>query len=180
MWLLVVTGTMLVTMPLDRRRTGKRRRKRRKRKRRRGRRLQGLVLIARVTMSLTPGLTKRGPRPKYHTPDAAKAQGVMAGTARPSFDTDSSGHEMSDSDEVKVAANTVELSETEMSSSDFDTDFSADDQGTVEPKTAAKPKVQSPSKSPKPTLKLKIKLPPQPDRLKPLTGSSSMTPSSKF
>ena len=46
---------------------------------------------------LTPGSGKRGPKPKYHTPDAAKARGVMAGTARPSFDTDSSGHE-TDSD----------------------------------------------------------------------------------
>ena len=130
--------------------------------------------LERLRMNMTPGLTKRGPRPKYHTPDAAKAQGVMAGTARPSFDTDSSGHGMSDENEDKVAlANTVELSETEMSSSDFDTDFSAEDQTSVQPqpKTTAKQKVKSFSKSPKPALKLKIKLPPQPDRLKPLTDS---------
>jgi len=62
------------------------------------------------------------------------------------------------------------LSETEISSSDFDTDFSADDLPTVQPKSPQKTaKVRSPSKSPKPALKLKIKLPPQPDRLKPST-----------
>jgi len=145
-----------------------------------------------LTDLMTPGLNKRGPKPKYHTPDAVKAKGVMAGTARPSFDTDSSGHCISDSDDgddLIPDLKTVELSETEISSSDFDTDFSADDLPTVQqvpvkspPKPKSKPK--SPQKSAKPALKLKIKLPPQPDRLKPLTpvmspASTPLTSSSK-
>merc|ERR1712130_737450 len=70
---------------------------------------------------LTPGSGKRGPKPKYHTPDAVKAKGVMAGTARPSFDTDSSGHCISDTDDeddIHPDLKAVELSETEISSSD--------------------------------------------------------------
>ena len=109
----------------------------------------------------------------------AKTKGVMAGTARPSFDTDSSGHDSDAGDTM------LDMSDTEMGSSDYDTDFSAQDLPVSQPRSATKPaRVRSPSKSPKvPSLKLKIKLPPQPDRLKPSTPATappaSMMSSSK-
>ena len=121
---------------------------------------------------------KRGPKPKYHTPDAVKAKGVMAGTARPSFDTDSSHGSDSDGGAELSILKTVEISDTEISTSDFDTDFSIEEVETpriisqpltMPSKPSAKAKIKSPTKSPKPALKLKIKLPPQPDRLKPPT-----------
>ena len=128
---------------------------------------------------LTDRLVMRGPKPVYHTPDAAKTKGVMAGTARPSFDTDSSGHGLSDDDDdaTKDEAVTENISETEISSSDYDTDFSAEDlpvqQQQQQVRSATKARVKSPSKSPKPALKLKIKLPPQPDRLRPSTPATA-------
>ena len=112
-------------------------------------------------VSLKIGNNKRGPRPKYHTPDAAKARGVVAGTARPSFDTDSSdhgGHSDSESERKKGEMDqTVDLpSEPEIVSSDLDTDFSADEQ-IAEPQeevdtTPVKPVQQkSPKVASKPT-----------------------------
>ena len=130
---------------------------------------------------------KRGPKPKYHTPDAVKAKGVMAGTARPSFDTDSSHGSESDGGEASLL-NTVEISDTEISTSDFDTDFSIEEVETARiisqplslpSKPSAKSKIKSPTKSPKPALKLKIKLPPQPDRLKPPTPALKTKASKK-
>ena len=128
----------------------------------------------------TPG-GKRGPKPKYHTPDAAvKAMGVVAGTARPSFDTDSSEHRSSDSEQehrrrkVPEKAVPVDLpsnSDT-LGSSDLETDFSAEEEPVVvaskivkTPKTIAV-KTPKPPPAAKPALKLKIKLPPQPERRK--------------
>ena len=140
---------------------------------------------------LTPGSGKRGPKPKYHTPDAAKTRGVMAGTARPSFDTDSSGHE-SDSDTVDREKDQRRdkdeqqppplLSDSEVGSSDLDTDFSAEEEvpappppPAAKPTKATKSSVKSPTRAVKPTLKLKIKLPPQPERSKPSTPVVSPT-----
>ena len=105
--------------------------------------------------ALTPFL-KRGPKPKYHTPDVAKYSGVTAGTARPSFDTDSSKgsdtEDESDSDD--------DTSCDDIASSDLDTDFSADE--SIVPKSnSPKGKSKSPATKAKPNIKLKIKLPPQ-------------------
>ena len=72
-------------------------------------------------------------------------------SARPSFETDSSGHE-SEKEEA------VPDSGTDVESSDLDTDFSADER--VGKEAAATPKTVG--KTSKPRLKLKIKLPPQP------------------
>ena len=111
---------------------------------------------------LTPYL-KRGPRPKYHTPDVAKTAGVTAGTARPSFDTESSNGD-SDLDLSKKGKNNLEdgLSEEEIRSSDLDTDFSADESTQVSKKEIKVPMKSSMKQTqPKPTLKLKIKLPPK-------------------
>merc|ERR1712025_459214 len=138
---------------------------------------------------LTPGSGKRGPKPKYHTPDAAKARGVMAGTARPSFDTDSSGHETDsdNADREKVQRSSIKeqqppqvvLSDSEVGSSDLDTDFSAEEEvpAPIVTKQTKAPKsnVKSPTKAVKPTLKLKIKLPPHPERSKPSTPVGSPT-----
>lgn len=104
----------------------------------------------------------------------------MAGTARPSFDTDSSEHGYSDSDQerkrskvsVKTLVDVPSNSDT-LGSSDLDTDFSADEAPVI-PVVASKviktPKTNSKSvtkqQSSKPALKLKIKLPPQPDKRK--------------
>ena len=114
---------------------------------------------------ITP-LLMRGPKPKYHTPDVAKTAGVTAGTARPSFDTDSSSHGESDIDLSKVNEDLENISEDEVGSSDLDTDFSAEEGSKPPPeiktpKPAAKPAT-------KPTLKLKIKLPPQQKDPKPV------------
>merc|ERR1712004_284016 len=47
-------------------------------------------------------LAKRGPKPKYYSPDAvAKVGGVVAGTARPSFDTDSDSNSDSEHERRK-------------------------------------------------------------------------------
>merc|ERR1719419_1894105 len=125
---------------------------------------------------------KRGPKPKYHTPDAAaKAGGVVAGTARPSFDTDSFAHELSDSDldlrkrveSVKTLVDVPSNSDT-LGSSDLDTDFSAEEELPLPPQPVAAKTVKSPKANNKttkqnickPALKLKIKLPPQPDKRK--------------
>jgi len=107
----------------------------------------------------TPTL-KRGPKPKYHTPDVAKTGGVTAGVARPSFDTDSSSHGDTDGENSNVDEeqnNEDIISDNEVRSSDLDTDFSADE--TPAPPRDQKPR--PPVKTSKPTLKLKIKLPPQ-------------------
>ena len=105
--------------------------------------------------ALTPFL-KRGPKPKYHTPDVAKYSGVTAGTARPSFDTDSSKgsdtEDGSDSDD--------DTSCDDIATSDLDTDFSADE--SIVPKSnSPKGKAKSSATKAKPNIKLKIKLPPQ-------------------
>ena len=112
------------------------------------------IKIKSPQVPLSTPLMKRGPKPKYHTPDVAKTAGVTAGTARPSFDTDSSSHGESDIDLSKVDLG--DISDDEIRSSDLDTDFSAD-----EGKVTHEPPQRSTSKSAsKPTLKLKIKLPP--------------------
>merc|ERR1711915_508045 len=104
-------------------------------------------------------LMKRGPKPKYPTPDVAKTAGVTAGTARPSFDTDSSSHNDSDNEIPKASSDKESLgSDDEIRSSDLDTDFSADD--TLMEDKDGKAKPSSGKTTSKPTLKLKIKLPP--------------------
>ena len=128
----------------------------------------------------TPGSAKRGPKPKYHTPDAAKTRGVMAGTARPSFDTDSSGHGMSDSDGGRparkaAAQQEVVLSDSEVGSSDLDTDWEVEEELPNNPAKFDKTVPAKVSKGSKPSLKLKIKLPPQPQS-KP--ASPAISPSS--
>lgn len=125
-------------------------------KKKRGRPRKGEIVIK------TPKIPKRrGPKPKYHTPvDVAKARGVVAGTARPSFETDSSGHE-SGSDREKLKIKEPEPpSDTDVDSSDFDTDFSANEEELIK-KVKEVPKSIGKVSS-KPALKLKIKLPPLP------------------
>jgi len=125
-------------------------------KKKRGRPRKGEIVIK------TPKIPqRRGPKPKYHTPvDVAKARGVVAGTARPSFETDSSGHE-SGSDREKIKIKEPEPpSDSEVDSSDFDTDFSANEEELIK-KVKEVPKSIGKVSS-KPALKLKIKLPPLP------------------
>ena len=111
-------------------------------------------------------LLMRGPKPKYHTPDVAKTAGVTAGTARPSFDTDSSSHGESDIDLSKVHEHAEDnISEDEVGSSDLDTDFSAEESSVPAPEIKT-PKPVSKVVA-KPTLKLKIKLPPKQKETKP-------------
>lgn len=102
---------------------------------------------------------KRGPKPKYHTPDVAKTAGVTAGVARPSFDTDSSSHAESDND--PAYAEEEEDSDDEVRSSDLDTDFSADEREAANKGSRETPQRASTKTAAKPTLKLKIKLPAQ-------------------
>ena len=135
---------------------------------------QKIIKIHSPQVPLKTPVLKRGPKPKYHTPDVAKTAGVTAGTARPSFDTDSSSHGESDIDLSKGGGEeeTV-LSEDEVGSSDLDTDFSADEKEQRVKET--KPKSAMKTNQAKPTLKLKIKLPPQQKEPK----SSSKTSKSK-
>ena len=145
--------------------------------------------------SLQEGSGKRGPKPKYYSPDAvAKVGGVVAGTARPSFDTDSDSNSDSEherrsngrkrSKAEKTPSNLVDLpsnSDT-MGSSDLETDFSAEEEPVVQitsPTKVANARVVKGSTGVKasgrattaptqkqPALKLKIKLPPAPDKKK--------------
>jgi hypothetical protein len=108
---------------------------------------------------------------------------VVAGTARPSFDTDSSEHGYSDSDtdqrrrpkeNQKTLVDVPSNSDT-LGSSDLETDFSAEEEPVVvrvkAPSKPPKPsfKALKPPANPKqPALKLKIKLPPPPEKKKSL------------
>ena len=156
----------------------------------RGRPKKGMQ--ASLPQSPSHGSGKRGPKPKYYSPDAvAKVGGVVAGTARPSFDTDSdtnsdSEHERRNNGRKKSKAekttNLVDLpsnSDT-MGSSDLETDFSAEEEPLVQLTTnkvasikvsKGNPGVKASSRAPlqttkQPALKLKIKLPPAPDKKK--------------
>ena len=119
---------------------------------------------------------KRGPKPKYHTGHAAAmAGGVMAGTARPSFDTDSSERGTDSETEQRrrkgseKALVDVPSSSDTLGSSDLETDFSAEEEPSIAPIKVVRPakvgvKANKPTTPKQPTLKLKIKLPPQPDK----------------
>lgn len=123
------------------------------------RKAKTLKIKSPVTSLQTP-LLKRGPKPKYHTPDVAKTAGVTAGTARPSFDTDSSSHNESDADRaISVSGEETLLTDDEIRSSDLDTDFSADEVGQTLKEARFKPAAIGKAAN-KPALKLKIKLPP--------------------
>ena len=158
----------------------------------RGRPKKGLQ--ASLPQSPSHGSGKRGPKPKYYSPDAvAKVGGVVAGTARPSFDTDSDSNSDSEherrsngrkrSKADKTPTNLVDLpsnSDT-MGSSDLETDFSAEEEPVVQipnPKVAnakvakgstgvkASSRAAAAQTPKQPALKLKIKLPPAPDKKK--------------
>ena len=156
----------------------------------RGRPKKGLQ--ASLPQSPSHGSGKRGPKPKYYSPDAvAKVGGVVAGTARPSFDTDSdsnsdseherrsNGRKRSKADKTPNLVDLPSNSDT-MGSSDLETDFSAEDEPVVQiaatkvanAKVAkgsggvkASSRAAAAQVTPKqPALKLKIKLPPAPDK----------------
>ena len=146
-----------------------------------------------LPQSPSHGSGKRGPKPKYYSPDAvAKVGGVVAGTARPSFDTDSDSNSDSEHErrsngrkrnKAEKTPNLVDLpsnSDT-MGSSDLETDFSAEEEPVVQITTTKVANVKvakgstgvkassraAVSQTPKqPALKLKIKLPPAPDKKK--------------
>jgi hypothetical protein len=129
---------------------------------------------------LTPAQKRMAPKPKYHTPDVAKTGGVVAGTARPNLNTDSDSSSHSDLDigggksktaTVPAADNQAAAGQSDdaVGSSDLDTDFTASGDEAAKTVTVRAPVTAVRNRSggggrssaTKPTLKLKIKLPPQ-------------------
>ena len=125
----------------------------------------------------TPALKRMAPKPKYHTPDVAKTGGVVAGTARPNLNTDTEDSSSSDLDVGGRSAKNATAATTDhpdapsdeaIGSSDLDTDFTASGDEVARALSAGPVRNRSGgagggrSAAAKPTLKLKIKLPPQP------------------
>ena len=137
------------------------------------------------TDSKSTPLLPRGPKPKYHTPGAGgSGGGVTAGAARPHFSSSEDNEDSSD----------PETSSNELASSDYDTDFEADEimapprqsqrlstRPSSTSASALSPPEEDTSEAVKPkALKLKIKLPPKPvaaARVKPPAQRSSMSAS---
>ena len=153
--------------------------------------------------------SRKGPKPKFHTP-AAGAMGITAAAARPRFSSSDENEKDSENERQHAAAKTESGSEVEqqkdygtsneeLASSDLDTDFSAHDQATEErvltkSKRLAKPSAkvlaaaqndEAPSGQEiaeidlKPTLKLKIKLPPKPEGMPFQMRANQTTPNPK-
>ena len=74
---------------------------------------------------ITPSSAVSGPRPKYHK---VSKEGVTAGTARPVFSSSENEEEAeAASKDAKKGKDDSDASSSEPHTSDFDTDFEADD-----------------------------------------------------
>ena len=151
----------------------------------------GGVLSKKSLKSITA--LPRGPKPKFHTPTGAA--GISAAAARPNF---SSSDDEKESDIGKKINSSQEkpsplpeTSDSDLVSSDLDTDFSVDDlppeRTTTKSKRITKPSAKvaeaieninrltpaaKESSELKKTVKLKIKLPPKPGHNTPVTANA--------